>query len=361
MSEESVTYGFFDGKFSGSSYDRLYDPAHMSEIFDGVIMDGVYLNWEFGTMKVTKGIGPRSIYVEPGKAWYKGTWTINSETHIIRLADIYDSESTYSENDYCVYPGDGETDRLYRCITDISEAEEWDSTHWEVITYGATETLIDFAVVLEVNKTEEVRYNSIKSIRKEDIVHTDDIDDYVLAYVKLAVNSDYPAGFIYDHNIDYVVGTDESPYFAWMLQDLSVESVITKWTEILGQTTIEFLSWFDVMQRLLDPDYEEDRFSCMYPIVIEASQNLYVDGILPRVDEAAETFYGDGSTRIYSIRGSAASISNVRVNGTKRQYQIPKEDPLTFVFLDPPADGSIIVARYVPYNRANYNLYFDEP
>lgn len=355
MSQESVKFGFFDGQYTSGAYDRLYDAGQISELFDGVIMDGVYLNWKDGTMKVTKAAGPRAIWVDPGKIWYKGTWTISSTKILIDIGELYDSSRTYAKDDFCVYESE-----FYKCLVDISVAEEWDSDHWEKITYtSGSETLVDFAIVLEVNKTDEVRENSIRAILKDNIVHTDDIDDYVIAYVSVAVNADYEDGFIYEHNIEYVVGTDESPYFAWILQDLSVEDVVKKWSDILGRTTIEFVSWFDVMQRLLDPDYESDRFSCMYPIALEVYYNAYVDNMLPRVNEVTQTDYGDGTTRTFNIRVSATSISNVRVNGERKPYSILKENPMSFTFLDAPAEGSIIVSRVVPF-RANYQLYFEE-
>lgn len=42
------------------------------------------------------------------------------------LADAYDATATYSEGDYVIYGGD-----LYKCLEDIDEPEEWDSTKWE--------------------------------------------------------------------------------------------------------------------------------------------------------------------------------------------------------------------------------------
>ena len=42
------------------------------------------------------------------------------------LADAYDETATYSEGDYVIYGGD-----LYKCLEDIDEPEEWDSTKWE--------------------------------------------------------------------------------------------------------------------------------------------------------------------------------------------------------------------------------------
>lgn len=44
------------------------------------------------------------------------------------LAAPYDEESTYSVGDYCTH-----NKVLYQCNTDISTAEEWDSTHWTAV------------------------------------------------------------------------------------------------------------------------------------------------------------------------------------------------------------------------------------
>lgn len=42
------------------------------------------------------------------------------------LADAYDETATYETGDYVIYGGD-----LYKCLEDIEEPEEWDSTKWE--------------------------------------------------------------------------------------------------------------------------------------------------------------------------------------------------------------------------------------
>lgn len=41
----------------------------------------------------------------------------------------YSSEGIYKIGDYCIY-----NNRLYKCISAIEEAEEWDATHWEETT-----------------------------------------------------------------------------------------------------------------------------------------------------------------------------------------------------------------------------------
>lgn len=41
------------------------------------------------------------------------------------IARVYDNTSTYSLDEYVIYNG-----ILYRCISEISTAEEWNSEHW---------------------------------------------------------------------------------------------------------------------------------------------------------------------------------------------------------------------------------------
>ena len=375
----AVSYGYFDGKYSNYSYDRLYSSAQISELFEGVITDGVYLNWKGGSIKIgettytwkpgimaVKKINnddyPRSIYVEPGKAWYKGTWTINPDNLVIDIAEEYSNESLYAVNDLCTYKASGETKyKLYKCKTAITSVESWTAAHWDEIVAPVSSTdkvIVEMAVVLEVNKSSDVRENSIIAKLKTDIHHTTNIDDYVLAYIDLEVTKDHPEGFIKDYDINNVVGTAESPYFAWLLQDLDVSAVIEKWTIILGRVVIPFISWFSVMQEMLDPAYENNRYGAMYPVLLRAYSNPYVDNLLPRVEEnTVTTFDGvaDGNKKTFTISGTISSISNVRVNGSKVPYSASGN---SFTFIDAPAAGSIITARVVPVLNL-YGIYFD--
>ena len=56
------------------------------------------------------------------------------------IAPIYDEWSTFAIGDYCTHQG-----RFYKCVTAISEGEEWNSAHWtevqiiDVISYIVTE------------------------------------------------------------------------------------------------------------------------------------------------------------------------------------------------------------------------------
>lgn len=431
--DHELEFGFFDGKYTSNTYDRLYDSGQISEMFNGVIMDGVYLNWEAGSMTIDgvtytweAGImavkkaetGTKLIYVDPGKAWYKGTWTINPTALYINAAPEYSDEAVYKINQLCVHKGVGDTKyKLYKCTTAIPEAEEWNNSHWTEIVAPVTDdgiVKVEMAVVLEVNKggndydntltysigdycvykdetdtdyclyecntdieeaeswnsshwtkvSDTTRLNDILIKLKTDVVHTQNIDDYVLAYVTIEVTKENPEGIINEFNIDNIVGSEESPYFAWILQDLDVSSVVNDWSIMLGRTIVPFISWFDVVQRMLDPDYENNRYASMYPVIMEAYNHPYVNRILPRVNEYTTTTFDhepDGNRKTFTVTQQMVRISNVRVDGNRVPYTISNDGTgNSFTFLTAPSSGATITARLVPI-RNLYDLYFEEP
>ena len=53
----------------------------------------------------------------------------NKINKIIPLILEYNSTSTYSVNDYCIY-----NNNLYRCINNISTPESFNTSNWELVT-----------------------------------------------------------------------------------------------------------------------------------------------------------------------------------------------------------------------------------
>ena len=68
--ESSVTCGFYN-----SLGDRKYDAIQMSEMFDGIINDGIFAS--IGTGFVVKADTGNIVNVGIGKAWFNHTWTKN--------------------------------------------------------------------------------------------------------------------------------------------------------------------------------------------------------------------------------------------------------------------------------------------
>ena len=71
-----------------------------------------------------------------GETWNSAHWSrvdIGTElkSFINYLATEYSSGSTYAEGKFCIYQG-----KLYKCISKISTAEEWNSSHWATTNLG---------------------------------------------------------------------------------------------------------------------------------------------------------------------------------------------------------------------------------
>lgn len=78
----AVTYGFFNSV----NGDRRYNAEQFGSIFDGVIHDGVFLN--YGEHFVLKpSTNNNEILVGSGRAWFNHTWTLNDSTLVLRLSN----------------------------------------------------------------------------------------------------------------------------------------------------------------------------------------------------------------------------------------------------------------------------------
>ena len=100
----SVSYGFYSALYSNNAYDRIYQSGEMSKLFDGLMIDGVYLssrendptNKQF---MVSADTNDMHVKVAPGKAWFLGTYTV-SDSDITLTIDA--AHSTYDRIDAIV-------------------------------------------------------------------------------------------------------------------------------------------------------------------------------------------------------------------------------------------------------------------
>ena len=164
----TVTYGFYNSV----NHDRLYSAIQMSNMFDGVIVDGVFRT--VGTfLKVVPGTGLQVI-VGIGRAWFDHTWTYN--------------------------------DSLLPLDIDLPD-----------MVY----TRID-AVVLEVDSSVAVRANGIKVVPGTPaetpllptLTNTSEVHQYPLAYVTVPVGMTT----IIESDITDMIGTADCPFVAGPLE-----------------------------------------------------------------------------------------------------------------------------------------------
>lgn len=193
----SFTYGFYNSK----NGDRKYNARQIAQIFDGIILDGVFMT--IGDCFAIKPSSGMSVTVGSGRAWFDHTWSYNDSEMIM----------TATESDVVL-------DRID-------------------------------AIVLEINGNDSTRKNAIKWVTgtaasnpvKPNLINIDKHHQYPLGYITIPANSTE----ITAANIEYVVGTSECPFVTGVLQGMNIDNLIAQWNA-------EFDVWFEHMKDVLSGD-----------------------------------------------------------------------------------------------------------
>lgn len=81
---------------------------------------------------------------------YDNDTAITKTTNVIGY-DEYDSTSTYNVGDYCIY-----NNMLFKCLVEISTAEEFNSNHWDVTSINEVIKEVESSVATNTNKIETI-------------------------------------------------------------------------------------------------------------------------------------------------------------------------------------------------------------
>ena len=204
----SISCGFYNSV----NGDRLYYSSDFSNMFDGLIIDGVFAS--IGTAFSVKAAGGLTVNIGTGKAWFNHTWTINDSIMPMTAPD-----------------SDVLLDRID-------------------------------AIVLEVNSSESVRDNTIKFItgtpastpvrpilKNEVYVH-----QYPLCYIYRERGSSE----ISQSNITSMIGSESTPFVTGILQTVSLDELLGQWQDELDQfvndRSVEFSEWFNQMKEDLQSE-----------------------------------------------------------------------------------------------------------
>lgn len=194
----SLTYGFFDSQKG----DRTYEAADFNRLFDGVITDGVFESVG-NAFNITSASNGMLVTIDTGRAWFHNTWTYNDSIYPVLIPT---AESLLNRID---------------------------------------------AIVLEIDKTNDGRNNSIKVVtgtpayedpEKPTLKKEDNIYQYALAYVTVRAN----VSEITDEDIEYVVGNDETPFVTGEIQQLEIENILLEWNSAFDTY---FASWTAAKQQ----------------------------------------------------------------------------------------------------------------
>lgn len=204
----AVTCGFFNS-LGG---DRKYPADDISRIFDGVIQDGVYMS--VGDKFAVTATTGMTVNVGSGRAWFNHTWTLN-DTDLPILMDDPD------------------------LVLDRIDA-----------------------IVLEINRSEEVRDNTIKAVKgtassdpqNPVMVNTEFIEQVPFAYI----TRKHGVTEIKTEDIKIVVGTSECPYVTSILEAADIDELFAQWDAQFNtwqdSQKAEFTAWFEGIRGQLDED-----------------------------------------------------------------------------------------------------------
>lgn len=325
----ALTSGFYNARLSNSKYDKVYSAKEMSKLFDGLILDGVYLSSKDGdeTNKqfVTTALDTPAMKVKtaPGRAWFGGTYV------------ILDTETEYTVN--AADPTYSRIDAL------VIEIRTTGSTYDPGPNYTQRCCLIR---VVDGTPAE----NPVKPTMSQG---TDGVYQYPIAYITVRKQTTT----IEAYDVSYVIGI-ETPYFAWLGEGLSISELYSKWKSSLAKTIAPFDSWFYIMKCILghgDQDYYNMKVE-----LADINEHPYVMGTYPRVDEQVQTETGDGETTDFTISVSNfETLADILVDGLIVFNYTFSDGVVSFE--EPPADDSVISIYYVPTNNLEtYTLYFEE-
>lgn len=169
------------GFYNSINNDRRYNAEEMSEIFDGVISDGVFEN--VGTVFAYTITDIYKIKIGSGKAWFAHKWIVTDDAGVT---------VTFSAN-------------------------------------NTSNNRID-AIILEIDNRNTYRTASIKvkqgtassNPQPPEMIHNDTVNQYPLYYVTIRKNRK-----IYDSDVTSCIGTSSCPYSSYLLDTTKALYVYT--------------------------------------------------------------------------------------------------------------------------------------
>lgn len=178
----AFSYGFYNS----IDDDRLYDARQISELFDGILNDGVYLSVG-GKFIVRESEESNKVIVSSGRAWFNRTWNYNDSDLFVNLEPP------------------------------------------EIIL-----NRID-AIVIDVNLNDNYRENTIKVIKgipsdtpvNPELIKNYNHAQYPLAYIYRSSEEE----IIEQANITNVVGTSECPFVTGILETTDIDDLLLQWQD----------------------------------------------------------------------------------------------------------------------------------
>lgn len=285
-SESSVTCGFYN-----SIGDRKYDAIQMSELFDGIINDGVFAS--IGTGFVVKADTGNIVNVGIGKAWFNHTWTKND----------------------AILP----------------------------VTCEESEVLLDRidAIVIEVNSSIEVRDNFIKPIKgtpsstpvTPTLSKNGDLYQYPLCYIYRKAGSTE----IKQTDITNTVGSEETPFITGLMQTISLSELLGQWEDELDQFVKDETADFDSDYQQLKRNMEAA--AAVLTEWTKGEQQTFLDWFESMRNQLSTDAAGNLQIQLDKMK-----LESILTNGFSGGTKVFSDDGTTITSTD--NDGAVLVKMF---------------
>lgn len=213
----SVTSGFFNSL----NHDRLYDATQMSQIFDGIIRDGVYES--IGSCFTVNSDSGLYVSVGTGRAWYNHTWIYNDAILPIAMTEEYAPEVLTNRYDAIVLDIDSSPDVRQDRI---------------IVVKGTPSSEIDFRNYVPGTLPDSI------TLANEENHH-----QYPIAVIERPASQTEIKG----SEIHNMVGTDYCPFVTGILQVTSADTFFKEWgaelNEFVNDKESDFNTWSNAQRQ----------------------------------------------------------------------------------------------------------------
>lgn len=188
------TYGFYDS-LNG---DRRYNAKQFTSLFDGIILDGIFMSIGDRFNVTVSPNDPMELLVGSGRAWFDHSWNLNESDMILQ------------------------------------------------VELGAVNLPRKDLVVLEVDRTN--RTNSIKIIKGEpakepvapEPIRSENLNQHVLAIITVPKDcSQLEQGFIENQ-----IGTSACPFVTGPLETINADALLAQWND-------QWTRWYNGIRDIL--------------------------------------------------------------------------------------------------------------
>lgn len=176
----AFSFGFYNSK----NHDRRYDAIQMASIFDGIILDGVYMTIGNRFMILEIEGEENAVVVRSGRAWFDHTWNYNDADLLL--------EGPAPEF---------VLNRMDAIVIDIDSSTRTNDIKWVT---GVP---------------------SSSNPQRPIMIHTEDHNQYALAYIYRPAN----ISTITQGNIIIAVGTSETPFVTGVLEGMDIDDLVLRW------------------------------------------------------------------------------------------------------------------------------------